>query len=355
MWVKSGSWTGLNTDAWLFNYGVGIGSTQVPYGVRLAAGGMQVTDNKITSPNLDISGIATINKLDVNQISPDGVSFGSTSYVPIANGDGTWGWGVVTSAGAGTLSAITIKDEGTTKGNVTILDFVGAAITASVSGSTATITLDIASVQGTQGLQGLQGIQGRQGLQGLQGTQGLQGLQGTTGTQGLQGLQGTQGLQGIQGRQGLQGLQGLQGVYGPVGGSNNQVVYKDSSNNPTGSANLTFDGTNLNVSGIVTANDFNSTSDINLKTNIHQFDESLSKVIQIRGVTFDWKESNRSSAGVIAQEVEKVLPELVSGGDTKTVNYNGITGALIEAIKELKAENDIMKQRLDEVYKKVFG
>jgi len=37
MWVKSGTWTGLNTDAWLFNYGVGIGSTQVPFGVRLAA------------------------------------------------------------------------------------------------------------------------------------------------------------------------------------------------------------------------------------------------------------------------------------------------------------------------------
>jgi len=113
--------------------------------------------------------------------------------------------------------------------------------------------------------------------------------------------------------------------------------------------------TELNCSGIVSAGDFNTTSDINLKTNIQQFDESLSKVIQIRGVTFDWKESNRSSAGVIAQEVEKVLPELVSGGDNKTVNYNGITGALIEAIKELKAENDIMKQRLDEVYKKVFG
>ena len=147
----------------------------------------------------------------------------------------------------------------------------------------------------------------------------------------------------------------MQGIFGPVAGSANQVVYKDSSNNPTGSANLTFDGTNLNVSGIVTANDFNSTSDINLKTNIHQIEDSLSKVIQIRGVTFDWKESNRSSAGVIAQEVEKVLPELVSGGDTKTVNYNGITGALIEAIKELKTENDIIKQRLDEVYKKVFG
>jgi hypothetical protein len=112
---------------------------------------------------------------------------------------------------------------------------------------------------------------------------------------------------------------------------------------------------NINTSGIITATDFNSTSDINLKTNIQQIEDSLSKVIQIRGVTFDWKETNRSSAGVIAQEVEKVLPELVNGKEIKTVNYNGVIGALVEAVKELKAENDVLKERLDEVCKKVFG
>jgi hypothetical protein len=78
-------------------------------------------------------------------------------------------------------------------------------------------------------------------------------------------------------------------------------------------------------------------------------------VIKISGVTFDWKDSNRSSAGVIAQEVEKVLPQLVNGEEIKTVNYNGVIGALVEAVKELKTENDVLKERLDEVYKKVFG
>jgi hypothetical protein len=112
---------------------------------------------------------------------------------------------------------------------------------------------------------------------------------------------------------------------------------------------------NIFVSGVTTSTDFDSLSDFNLKTNIQQIDDSLAKVIQIRGVTFDWKETNRSSAGVIAQEVEKVLPELVNGEEIKTVNYNGVIGALVEAVKELKAENDILKERLDEVYKKVFG
>jgi hypothetical protein len=113
--------------------------------------------------------------------------------------------------------------------------------------------------------------------------------------------------------------------------------------------------TNIWVSGVTTSTDFNSLSDFNLKTNIHQIEDSLAKVIQIRGVTFNWKETNRFSAGVIAQEVEKVLPELVNGEETKTVNYNGVIGALVEAVKELKVENDVLRERLDEVYKKVFG
>jgi hypothetical protein len=59
---------------------------------------------------------------------------------------------------------------------------------------------------------------------------------------------------------------------------------------------------------------------------------------------------------VIAQEVEKVLPELVEDTDgIKSVSYGNIAGLLIESIKELKVENDIMKKRLDEVYKKVLG
>ena len=90
----------------------------------------------------------------------------------------------------------------------------------------------------------------------------------------------------------------------------------------------------LNVSGIATAQDFNSASDENLKTNIRTIEDPLAKVVQIRGVNFDWKETQRPSLGVIAQEVEKVLPELVTDNGTKTVNYNGLIGLLIETVKE---------------------
>ena len=142
------------------------------------------------------------------------------------------------------------------------------------------------------------------------------------------------------------------------GSSNRWIVGNSSYNVGIGTTNPTsklYVQGNVLITGVTTSTDFDSLSDFNLKTNIQQIDDSLAKVIQIRGVTFDWKETNRSSAGVIAQEVEKVLPELVNGEEIKTVNYNGVIGALVEAVKELKAENDILKERLNEVYKKVFG
>jgi hypothetical protein len=96
-------------------------------------------------------------------------------------------------------------------------------------------------------------------------------------------------------------------------------------------------------SGIITAVDFNSTSDENLKYNVETVDNALDTVNSLRGVKFQWKEDDRTSYGVIAQELEIVLPDLVSSGDIKTVNYNGIIGVLIEAIKELKAEVEDLK------------
>jgi hypothetical protein len=100
------------------------------------------------------------------------------------------------------------------------------------------------------------------------------------------------------------------------------------------------------VTGITTSTDFNSSSDINLKTNIQIIENPIDKVLQLDGVTFNWKESNRESVGVIAQQVEKVLPQLVSGDETKTVNYNGIIGLLIEAIKQQQTEINNLKDKL---------
>jgi hypothetical protein len=82
MWFKSGSFAGLNTDAWLSNYAIGIGSTQFPSGTRLAAGSVQFTERDLAVVrNINSSGIITgtlANSLTLNT-SGTGLS-GSTTY-----------------------------------------------------------------------------------------------------------------------------------------------------------------------------------------------------------------------------------------------------------------------------------
>ena len=125
------------------------------------------------------------------------------------------------------------------------------------------------------------------------------------------------------------------GVFSPTAGQQTFVSI--------GSSILNINRGGIRVTGVATATDFDSLSDINYKENINTVNNALLKVDQLRGVKFDWKESGLPSYGVIAQELEEVLPELVHGNDPKTVNYNGIIGVLIEAIKELKAEVEELK------------
>ena len=95
-------------------------------------------------------------------------------------------------------------------------------------------------------------------------------------------------------------------------------------------------------------------SDERLKDNIVVIDGALEKVSQLRGVTFDRTdvEEPLRQTGVIAQEVEKVLPEAVITAEdemqTKSVAYGNMVGLLIEAIKELKTEVDDLKQQLND-------
>ena len=73
----------------------------------------------------------------------------------------------------------------------------------------------------------------------------------------------------------------------------------------------------------------------------------MSILNQIDGVRYDWKNTKTPSLGVIAQTVEKVLPELVDENDegTKSVKYNGLIGLLIEAVKDLSKEVEELKKK----------
>ena len=92
-------------------------------------------------------------------------------------------------------------------------------------------------------------------------------------------------------------------------------------------------------------------SDENLKKDITIVGDAVTKVEALKGVTFKWKKSDAESAGVIAQDVEKVLPEVVKtvqdpdGNPYKAVNYSGITSILIEAIKDLSARIKVLEAK----------
>jgi len=106
------------------------------------------------------------------------------------------------------------------------------------------------------------------------------------------------------------------------------------------STKLTFNPS----TGALSATDFNSTSDINLKENVKIIEYPIDKITKLNGVTFNWKENQKPSIGVIAQEVEKVFPELVKEhGDNKSLNYNGLIGVLIEAVKEQQKQIEELK------------
>lgn len=91
--------------------------------------------------------------------------------------------------------------------------------------------------------------------------------------------------------------------------------------------------------GTLSATNINSVSDITKKEDIETIVNSVELLMHLRGVFFRWKDTGDRSMGVIAQEVEKVLPEVVVtfADGTKTVSYGNIVGLLIEAVKNHEA------------------
>ena len=95
--------------------------------------------------------------------------------------------------------------------------------------------------------------------------------------------------------------------------------------------------------GKITATDFIATSDERVKDNITTAPVGL--IDSLKGREWDWKESGEKGSGVVAQELEQVLPHLVHEDEAgmKSVSYNGLVAYLIEEVKALKAEVEALK------------
>jgi hypothetical protein len=120
----------------------------------------------------------------------------------------------------------------------------------------------------------------------------------------------------------------------------------------------------LQVSGDIIANSIAGSSDVRFKHNIFPIQSALQKVMQLQGVTFDWKKSefpdrtfsDQKTIGFIAQEVEKVLPEVVQTEKTaegyKAVQYDKVVALLVEAIKEQQKEIEALQKEIKKIKKR---
>jgi len=127
-------------------------------------------------------------------------------------------------------------------------------------------------------------------------------------------------------------------------------VYVDStSGQPTqtsvASTKLQFNPSTGNFS----ATQFTSLSDASQKTNIRPIENPIELTKQLKGVRFDWIDNGKESLGLIAQEVEEVVPELIETGDDglKRVNYSNMIGLLIETVKEQQVRIEELERRLN--------
>ena len=142
-----------------------------------------------------------------------------------------------------------------------------------------------------------------------------------------------------------------------VGASADLKIYHDGSNSyvdDTGQGGLILNGSTVLLyhggatrltttsGGVTVTGTVTETSDERLKSDIKIIENGLDKVMNMRGVSFT--RDNEQHIGVIAQEVEKIIPEVVTDGEYKSVAYGNMVGVLIEAVKDLKKELDEHKK-----------
>ena len=99
--------------------------------------------------------------------------------------------------------------------------------------------------------------------------------------------------------------------------------------------------------GTLNAVIFNSLSDELMKENIINITNGLAVLKQVNAVEYDWKDSGKHSSGVIAQQIESIIPYLVETNDqgVKSVNYSGLIAFLIGAVKELSEKVEQLENR----------
>ena len=135
----------------------------------------------------------------------------------------------------------------------------------------------------------------------------------------------------------------ISGTLTAVNTSNTKLTFQPSSGTVTATV---FSGTSCTLSGTLQAASVVETSSITLKENINPITNALDSILRLTGVTYDRKDkSSFNEAGLIAEDVAEVIPNIVSFKDGKAegINYTKLSAYLIEAVKELTKEIEILK------------
>ncbi|EMJ8809756.1 prophage tail fiber N-terminal domain-containing protein [Escherichia coli] len=213
--------------------------------------------------------------------------------------------------------------------------------------------------KGDTGATGPAGPQGPKGDTGAAGPAGPQGPKGDTGAAGPAGAPGPKGDKGDPGEAGPAGPEGPQGPKGDKGdpGAPGQGTELLTTAN-TWTQAQTFDGGingNLTVNGNGSFNDVQIRSDKRNKRNLVKLDNALDRLEALTGYLYEIQYSAdgwQTSVGLIAQDAQKALPELVtedadviSGEKRLRLNYNGIIALLVEGFKTLRHEIKELREK----------
>ncbi|EPS5037060.1 tail fiber domain-containing protein, partial [Escherichia coli] len=221
---------------------------------------------------------------------------------------------------------------------------------------------------GPGGVQGPKGDPGPQGPKGDTGAAGAKGEKGATGATGPQGPKGDTGAAGPAGPQGPKGDKGDPGVAGPAGPAGAPGLKGDPGAPGQGTELLTTANTwtqaqtfnggingNLTVNGNGSFNDVQIRSDKRNKRNLVKLDNALDRLEALTGYLYEIQYSAdgwQTSVGLIAQDAQKALPELVtedadviSGEKRLRLNYNGIIALLVEGFKTLRHEIKELREK----------
>lgn len=135
---------------------------------------------------------------------------------------------------------------------------------------------------------------------------------------------------------------------------NSALTHSEMDANFTDFMTLSGDGAGRTITAIY-APDFNSTSDLRLKENVEKITSAIDKLYQVNGYTFNFKDDNskKRKYGLIAQELVKDFPELVTTGEDGylKVSYDSVIPILLEALKRQKTDIDNLRDELTNLKK----